>query len=203
MQRDAAALKAALADLGQRSLTRRRRAGLPPGVAIFCSNDYLGLKDHPEVVRAFTEAASKYGVGSGASHLVTGHGPEHEALEAELAAFTGRQRALVFLVSDFHLPLADVAPVLASLAAHHVVPVVLWQPAEFALGASHGLARVQEPESGEQRWLWWRPALRERWLARHDERRAALMRLFRAHRLAPLWIPGAFDADAVTRHFLA
>ena len=46
-----------------------------------------------------------------------------------------RQRALVFLVSDFHLPLADVAQVLASLAAHDVVPVVLWQPAEFALSA--------------------------------------------------------------------
>jgi len=96
MQRDAAALRAALADLGQRSLVRRRRVGVPAGVANFCGNDYLGLKDHPEVLRAFTEAASKHGVGSGASHLVTGHGPEHEALEAELAAFTGRERALVF-----------------------------------------------------------------------------------------------------------
>jgi len=96
MQRDAAALKAALAELGQRSLTRRRRVGVPSGLANFCSNDYLGLKDHPEVLRAFTDAASRYGVGSGASHLVTGHGPEHEALEAEVAAFTGRERALVF-----------------------------------------------------------------------------------------------------------
>jgi 8-amino-7-oxononanoate synthase len=96
MQRDPAALKAALADLGQRSLLRRRRVGVPPALANFCGNDYLGLKDHPEVLRAFTEAASRYGVGSGASHLVTGHGPEHEALEVELAAFTGRDRALVF-----------------------------------------------------------------------------------------------------------
>ena len=95
MQRDAAALKAALADLEQRSLKRKRR--VDTGASInFCSNDYLGLKDHPEVVCAFVSAAEKYGVGSGASHLVTGHGPEHEALEEELAAFTGRQRALVF-----------------------------------------------------------------------------------------------------------
>ena len=95
MQRDAAALKAALADLEQRSLKRKRR--VDTGASInFCSNDYLGLKDHPEVVSAFVSAAEKYGVGSGASHLVTGHGPEHEALEEELAAFTGRQRALVF-----------------------------------------------------------------------------------------------------------
>ena len=95
MQRDAAALKAALADLEQRNLQRRRRTGVG-GLINFCSNDYLGLRDHPEVTRAFIEAASKYGVGSGASHLVTGHGPEHEALEQELAAFVGRPRALVF-----------------------------------------------------------------------------------------------------------
>jgi 8-amino-7-oxononanoate synthase len=95
MQRDAAALNAALADLEQRNLKRQRRTGVG-GLVNFCSNDYLGLKDHPEVVRAFIEAAEKYGVGSGASHLVTGHGPEHEALEEELAAFTRRERALVF-----------------------------------------------------------------------------------------------------------
>jgi 8-amino-7-oxononanoate synthase len=95
MQRDAAALKAALADLEQRKLRRRRRTGCD-GLVDFCSNDYLGLKSHPQVRHAFIEAAQKHGVGSGGSHLVTGHGPEHEALEQELAAFTGRERALVF-----------------------------------------------------------------------------------------------------------
>lgn len=95
MQRDAAALKAALADLEHRNLKRRRRTD-GGGLVNFCSNDYLGLKDHPEVTGAFIAAAQKYGVGSGASHLVTGHGPEHEALEEELAAFTGREKALVF-----------------------------------------------------------------------------------------------------------
>jgi 8-amino-7-oxononanoate synthase len=96
MQRDAAALKAALADLEQRNLRRTRRVMPRDDLVNFCSNDYLGLSGHPEVVRAFVEAAAKYGVGSGASHLVTGHGVEHEALEAELAAFTGRERALVY-----------------------------------------------------------------------------------------------------------
>ncbi|HET9473162.1 MAG TPA: 8-amino-7-oxononanoate synthase, partial [Steroidobacteraceae bacterium] len=96
MQRDAATLKAALTDLEQRQLKRTRRVGIAPGLVNFCSNDYLGLKDHPEVVRAFTAAAASHGVGSGASHLVTGHGIEHEALEAELAHFTGREKALVF-----------------------------------------------------------------------------------------------------------
>ncbi len=62
----------------------------------FCSNDYLGLADHPLVTEAFIEAARRWGVGSGASHLVSGHGAEHHALEEELAALTGRPRALLF-----------------------------------------------------------------------------------------------------------
>lgn len=62
----------------------------------FCSNDYLGLANHPEVITALQNAANQYGVGSGASHLVNGHSAEHHALEEELAAFCGRERALLF-----------------------------------------------------------------------------------------------------------
>lgn len=62
----------------------------------FCSNDYLGLASHPEVIASFKRAADKYGVGSGSAHLVCGHGCEHHALEDELADFTGRERALLF-----------------------------------------------------------------------------------------------------------
>ncbi len=95
MQRDPAALRAALADLEQRHLRRTRR--VPPREAVnFCSNDYLGLSAHPEVVRAFADAVMKHGVGSGASHLVTGHTREHQVLEEALAAFTGREKALVY-----------------------------------------------------------------------------------------------------------
>jgi 8-amino-7-oxononanoate synthase len=62
----------------------------------FCSNDYLGLANHPRVVAALKEGAEKFGAGSGASHLVTGHQRPHHALEEALAAFTGRPRALLF-----------------------------------------------------------------------------------------------------------
>jgi hypothetical protein len=114
-----------------------------------------------------------------------------------------RQRGLVFLVSDFHLDLDELEAVLDSLAPHDIVPVVLWQRTEFGLSAPRGLAQVREPESDAVRWLWWRPALAERWEAAHAERREALLARLRSRRLAPLFIEGAFDADAVTRHFLA
>lgn len=62
----------------------------------FCTNDYLGLSNHPQVVAAFHAAADRCGVGSGAAQLISGYNTEHQRLEEELAAFTGRERVLLF-----------------------------------------------------------------------------------------------------------
>lgn len=62
----------------------------------FCSNDYLGLANHPVVVAAMHRGLDEYGAGSGASHLVSGHTRAHHELEEALADFTGRPRALLF-----------------------------------------------------------------------------------------------------------
>jgi 8-amino-7-oxononanoate synthase len=62
----------------------------------FCSNDYLGLANDARVRQAFGDAASNWGVGSGASHLVSGHTEAHHQLEEALAEFTGRPRCLLF-----------------------------------------------------------------------------------------------------------
>ena len=62
----------------------------------FCSNDYLGLAQHPALVQAAQEAASRWGVGATASPVLCGHSRAHEQLEQELAAFVGLPRALYF-----------------------------------------------------------------------------------------------------------
>ncbi|CAG8869934.1 8-amino-7-oxononanoate synthase [Pseudomonas fluorescens] len=62
----------------------------------FCSNDYLGLANHPEVIAAWRAGAERWGVGGGASHLVIGHSTPHHQLEEALAELTGRPRALLF-----------------------------------------------------------------------------------------------------------
>lgn len=62
----------------------------------FCSNDYLGLAADPRLAEAMRRATRRYGVGSGAAHLISGHHRAHHALEEELAAFLGRPRALLF-----------------------------------------------------------------------------------------------------------
>lgn len=65
-------------------------------VLAFCSNDYLGLAADPRVSSAARAALDHYGLGAGAAHLVNGHTRAHAQLEEELAAFTGRERALLF-----------------------------------------------------------------------------------------------------------
>lgn len=62
----------------------------------FCSNDYLGLAQHPQLIAAFKRVADDEGVGSTSAHLICGHRAEHAALEEALAAWTGRERALLF-----------------------------------------------------------------------------------------------------------
>jgi Mg-chelatase subunit ChlD len=118
-------------------------------------------------------------------------------------ALLGRQRALVFLVSDFHFPLPLLRAVLAGLAAHEVVPVVLRDAQEFELPERWGLLHAQDPETRRRRLVWWRPALRERWRAAQAAQQAALAQAFAEAGLRPLLVEDAFDADAVTRHFQA
>jgi 8-amino-7-oxononanoate synthase len=98
-------LRSALDEVVHQHLYRRRRVTEPlMGARLrvdgrellgFCSNDYLGLSHHPQVIEALVQAAQR-GVGSGASHLVSGHSAEHHALEEELADFVGRERAVLF-----------------------------------------------------------------------------------------------------------
>ena len=56
----------------------------------FCSNDYLGLANHPKLVAALAEGAKLYGVGSGASHLISGHSIAHDLLEKKIGRLRGK-----------------------------------------------------------------------------------------------------------------
>ena len=100
------ALAAELAELEAQGLKRHRRVlESPQGARVrvdgrdyvaFCSNDYLGLAAHPELIEAAREGAARYGVGASASHLLSGHSTAHRELEARLATFVGLPRALLF-----------------------------------------------------------------------------------------------------------
>jgi len=99
-------LKTELDERAAQGLLRRRRTlATPQGVHIavdgkpylsFCSNDYLGLANHPKLIEALQQGAQNFGVGSGASHLVSGHFDAHHELEQTLAQFVGKPAALSF-----------------------------------------------------------------------------------------------------------
>jgi len=102
-------LEAALDQRRADGLFRQRRVVAAPAgprtvvdgrpLLAFASNDYLGLANHPAVIEAARDAVQAWGVGAGASHLVSGHTAAHEALERELAAFVapgGDVAALLF-----------------------------------------------------------------------------------------------------------
>ena len=103
---DYAELQAQLAVRQQQALLRQRyTVDSPQGVRVkvagheyinFCSNDYLGLANHPEVKAAALSSIQRDGVGGGASHLVCGHHQQHHLLEQEFASLTGRDAALLF-----------------------------------------------------------------------------------------------------------
>lgn len=95
-----------LRDLEGRGLRRRLRVVQGPqgprvtvegrALRLFCSNDYLGLANHPALIAAAKEAVDRHGYGTGASRLVSGTMEAHAALEGRLAGFLGTEGALVF-----------------------------------------------------------------------------------------------------------
>ena len=118
-------LASELAAIAAAGLTRRRRVLESPcgriaavdgkNVLNFASNDYLGLAGNAEIAAALAAGAVRWGAGSGASHLVSGHLAPHETLEQEIADFTGFPRALTF--STGYLANLAIVPTLATRGA--------------------------------------------------------------------------------------
>ncbi|MEO6187146.1 MAG: 8-amino-7-oxononanoate synthase [Steroidobacteraceae bacterium] len=159
MKRSAAAVTALLADIaGAQQLRRRRSVSgyasiqsiLEPvldgqRLVNFCSNDYLGIAGDARVVAAMQSAAAKWGAGAGAAHLVTGHTQEHHALEEELAAFTGREAALLFSTGY----MANVGVIAALAARGEVVVQDRFNHASLLDGARQSGARLLRYRHGD------------------------------------------------------
>ena len=120
----------------------------------------------------------------------------------EAATLQGGRSGIVFLVSDFHWPLAGLPGVLDLLAPAYVVPLVVWDPAELEPPPRDGLAMLADAESGSTRSFWLRPRLRARWRAALAQRRAELDAIFGARGLRPFYLQGGFDAQALGNHLI-
>jgi len=119
----------------------------------------------------------------------------------EAASHLAGQQGLIFLVSDFHWPLARLDAVLDLFAHASVVPIVVWDPAETEPPERNSLASLRDAESGARRTLWIRPKLRRDWRLAVADRRAAIDSYFAARSIRSFYIEGVFDADSLSRYF--
>jgi uncharacterized protein (DUF58 family) len=115
--------------------------------------------------------------------------------------YLARQRALIFLVSDFHFPIAQLDALMQTLSQHQVIPIVLWDDAEYASLPNYGFVNLRDSESGRQRSVWMRPKLRERIQSHFAQHRADMEQIFLQRQSPALFLHGAFAPDMLTQYF--
>ena len=119
----------------------------------------------------------------------------------EVAPHLPRERSLVFLVSDFHMPLDVLEASMYSMQRHHIVPVVLWDAAEYHKLPEFGVTHVTDSETGERRSLFLRGDMHARIQKSFADRREALYQLFMRFDSPPFFIEDGFDPEALTEYF--
>jgi uncharacterized protein (DUF58 family) len=114
-----------------------------------------------------------------------------------------RKRSLVFLISDFHLDDKHTESVLRSMALHDVVPVVMWDKAEFEDLPTWGWARVMDLEDQATRSLFMRKSMASKIQQAYELRKKHLARACReAGFRAPFFMSDSFNAEQLSRHLL-
>lgn len=171
----------------------------------FRVNDPFGFIGFDEEVRedwlfsSTTRVHGAFDLTERLSHYRPGHVGAHGLQDVN--RFLSRERSLVLLVSDFHMPLDQLQQSLTMLLRHHVVPLVLWDAAEYRNLPEFGVAGVTDCETGARRTLFLRRDLRERIQQAFEDRRAALKKLFMDLDMPPLFIEDGFEPDDLTEYF--
>lgn len=175
------------------------------GHSAFRLGDALGVlafdaKERPEL---YAPARVSRGTGPSVAHHLRRWTCSPGGLEGlqDAAAHLAGRSGMVFLISDFHWPLERLGDVLDLLAHAHVVPMIVWDPAEIEPPERDALAPLRDMETGSHRTLWLRPKLRERWRTAVATRRAELNAFFNERGMPPFYVLGQFDGDAMSRYF--
>lgn len=182
------------------------------GHSAFRIGDPVGMLAFDDAAREdlFVPARHARGMGSLMAELLRDSAPDRthsssasrDAGLRDIATRLAGRACLVFLVSDFHWPLAALPALLDTLTHAWVVPVVLWDRAEVEPPAHNGWMSLVDVESGEMRSMWMRDSVRARWRGAVAERRMQIAALFARHGIRPFFNQGAFDAEALSRYFL-
>ena len=112
-----------------------------------------------------------------------------------------RERSLIFLVSDFHMPMEELEASLVLMLQHHIIPVILWDTSEYKDLPEFGIANVTDPETGGKRTLFLRKEYKNRILESFKQRRKAIEDLFLRFDMQPFFVENQFDADLLSDYF--
>jgi hypothetical protein len=169
------------------------------------TGDAFGFIGADECLREdfFLPATRTPAAGAALSAKVRAFAPQGTSARGLLQAVSWLppRRCLVFLVSDFHLPLPLLRSTLDSLARHQVIPVMLWDRVEFSPPARYGISVLRDAETGRQRTLLLRPALRRSLAIAFRQRYESLSEIFAHRGMRPLLLTEGFRAEQVTRYF--
>lgn len=119
----------------------------------------------------------------------------------DISQHIDKKRGLIFIVSDFHFPLKTLSEVLQTLTNHHVVPVVLWDENEYENLPTFGFSTLIDPETGEQRTLFFRRALKKRFREMFSERKGNLSEIFAQYEMPPCFIDKGFNPKIFSDYF--
>lgn len=119
----------------------------------------------------------------------------------EVPQYLSMNRGLVFWISDFHMPVALIEQAFNMMSMHHVIPVVLWDDKEYHRLPKFGFGNMIDPETGANRTIFFREAVRAQFEAAFAARKQALEDLFSRFESQAIYIDGPFDAEAMSHYF--
>lgn len=174
------------------------------GLAAYNAGDKFAVLGYDQLLRP--EWCSPLGSSEDGFRVVKsmrGFSPSQPGCDGVLAAaeHLGRGRALVFWISDFHMPLALVEKTLNVLSRHKVVPIVVWDSAEYKHLPRFGITSFYDPETGAERTLFFRNALRQKFVDFFEARRVQLQSLLVKYQSPPFFVEDVFNSADLTAYF--
>ena len=108
---------------------------------------------------------------------------------------------LVFLISDFHMPIDDIEESLSKLTKHTIVPIVIWSKAEYQDLPNFGIMNLNDPESGKNTTLFLRKKLKAKIIDKFEQRKVELENIFLKYDSPPFFVEDKFNPLDMTQYF--
>lgn len=119
----------------------------------------------------------------------------------EVPQYLSMNKGMVFWISDFHMPLTLIEQALNMMSMHHVIPVVLWDDQEYRKLPKFGFGNMIDPETGSNRTIFFRDALRSQFEAAFAARKQSLEDIFSRFESQAVYLSGKFSPDTMSHYF--